>query len=441
MANAPCISSRRGARALALAALGLASCAWQSPVHAQLRLPQLNLPTPSTLPQRPLQALPEVLSSTVPLQDLRTNTVRDLLRRNPDTIEADPRGEPMRRSELVLVSPSPATVDAAVRSGFIVLREQTLGALDLHHVIVRVPPGVGTADALTRLRAIDPQLQVDFNHLYTRSADAPSARVDAVASPTEGGRRVGLIDSGIDRGHRALRAAHVQTWGCNGGERPSPHGTAVASLLVGRDAAFTGVAPESALLAADVYCEQAAGGAVDDIVQAMAWLARERVAVINISLVGPPNRVLEQAVQTLIKRGHLLVAAVGNDGPAAPPLYPASYAGVVGVTGVLPTRRVLPEAAQGPQVMFAAPGAELAVARAGGGYLSARGTSYAAPVVAGLLAQWLSMPEPTAAAAALARLAAAAQDLGPPGRDPVYGLGLVGEGARVAPERVQARAR
>ena len=439
MDAAPCNLSRRSARALALAALGVVSCGWQAPAQAQVRLPQLNLPTPSALPQRPLQALPEVLSNTVPLQDLRTTTVRDLLRRNSDTIEADPRGEPMRRSELVLVSPSAATVDALVRGGFTVLREQRLGELDLHQVVVRAPPGVGTADALARLRAIDPQLQVDFNHLYTRSGDTSAGRVDAVALPMAGPRRIGLIDSGIDRRHRALRGARVQTWGCNGGERSSAHGTAVASLLVGRDAAFAGVAPESTLFAADVYCDQATGGAVDDIVQAMAWLARERVAVINISLVGPPNGVLERAVQALVKRGHLLVAAVGNDGPAAPPLYPASYAGVIGVTGVLPTRRVLPEAAQGPQVMFAAPGAELAVARAGGGYLSARGTSYAAPVVAGLLAEWLSTPGPAAAAAALVRLADAARDLGPPGRDPVYGHGLVGEGARIAPERVQAQ--
>ena len=48
------------------------------------------------------------------------------------------------------------------------------------------------------------------------------------------------------------------------------------------------------------------------------------------------------------------MAAVGNDGPAAPPLYPAAYAGVVGVSGITPARRALPEAAQGPQVMFTA---------------------------------------------------------------------------------------
>jgi len=81
------------------------------------------------------------------------------------------------------------------------------------------------------------------------------------------------------------------------------------------------------------------------------------------------------------RKGHLIVAAVGNDGRRTAAV-PASYAGVVGVTGVTVERRALPEAAQGPQVMFAAPGAELAVARPGGGYVVARGTSFAAPLVA-----------------------------------------------------------
>jgi len=254
-------------------------------------------------------------------------------------------------------------------------------------------------------------------------------------------RRVGLVDSGIDRRHASLRGANVQGWGCEGKESPSPHGTAVASLLVGRDAAFRGAAPGAALYAADIYCGQAVGGAVENLALALAWMARENVAVVNVSLVGPANRMLERAVTALNQRGHLIVAAVGNDGPAAPPLYPASYAGVVGVTGITPTRRVLPEAAQGLQVMLAAPGSELAVARPGGGYVVARGTSFAAPLVAGLLAESLRAPDRLAAAAALARVAGTAQDLGAPGRDPVYGWGLVAERARIAPESVQAAAR
>jgi subtilisin family serine protease len=332
-------------------------------------------------------------------------------------------------------------VDAARALGFAVLREQALPELDLRQLVLRTPEGMSTADALARLRASDPQLQVDFNHLYLRSGDAAGVRADAPSPERTALRRVGLIDSGVDRQHRALRGARVNAWGCNAESLPSPHGTAVASLLVGHDAAFAGVLPDSTLFAADVYCDRPTGGAVEDVVQALAWMARERVAVVNISLVGPANRTLESAVQALMRKGHLIIAAVGNDGPAAPPLYPAAYAGVVGVTGVMPSRRVLPEAAQGAQVMFAAPGAELAAARSGGGYVSARGTSYAAPVVAGLLAEMLSSPEPAAAASALARLTQSAQDLGAPGRDPVFGVGLVGEAARIALERVQAQLR
>ena len=169
-------------------------------------------------------------------------------------------------------------------------------------------------------------------------------------------------------------------------------------------------------------------------------MAREKVPVINVSLVGPPNRLLERAVKAVLARGHLVVAAVGNDGPAAPPLFPAAYSGVLGVTGVGGSGRVLPEAAQGPQVAFAAPGAELAVARAGGrDYAVARGTSFAAPVVAGLLAQSLALPDPAAAARAVTELQQRAADLGAPGRDDVYGWGLVDWAGRVPPARLQAQ--
>lgn len=387
---------------------------------------------------RVLQPLPDLLSSTTPLLDLRMTQVRDLLRRHPDLIEADPRGEPIRRRELLLVSPTDAALAAAAALGLVTLREEAWPELDLRQVVLRVPAGLDTAEALEKLRAAQPDLQADFNHLYARSGDA-TAGAGGAAKQAPGPIRVGLIDGGVDRRHAALRHAGGGSFGCDGRALPSEHGTAVASLLVGRDRGFAGAAVKAELFAADVYCDQPDGGSAEQVVRALAWMARERVAVVNISLVGPPNRLLEQGVAALVKRGHLLVAAVGNDGPAAPPLYPAAYAGVVGVTGVNASRRVLPEAAQGPQVMWAAPGAEMAVAKSGGGYGLARGTSFAAPLVAGLLATQLRVPEVAAAQAAIARLAAAAVDLGAPGRDPVYGRGLLAEDLRVVPEQLQAR--
>jgi subtilisin family serine protease len=157
------------------------------------------------------------------------------------------------------------------------------------------------------------------------------------------------------------------------------------------------------------------------------------VAVISTSIVGPPNRILERVARTLSDRGHVIVAAVGNDGPAARPLYPAAYPGIIGVTGVDSRRRVLPEAGRGPHVDFAAPGTDMLAAADEARYAEVRGTSYAAPLVAGLLAALVERPDPDAVRNAVATLGASAIDLGREGRDEVYGDGLVAESLRAAP--------
>ncbi|MGQ3075940.1 MAG: S8 family serine peptidase [Ferrovibrionaceae bacterium] len=415
------------------AAAGVAQAQLLPPLPDVRRLPGVL----DRIMDRALQPLPELLSPATQLLDLRVTQARDLLRRHPDLIEADPRGEPVRRRELVLVSPTEAGLAAAQALGLVVLREEAWPELELREVVMRVPAGLATAEALERLRAAQPELQVDFNHLYARSGDVATGEGGAVRQT--GPIRVGLIDGGVDRRHDALRRAGGGSWGCGGKPVPGEHGTAVASLLVGRDRGFAGAATKAELFAADVYCDQPDGGSAEQVVRALAWMARERVAVVNVSLVGPQNRLLEQGVAALVKRGHLLVAAVGNDGPAAPPLYPAAYAGVVGVTGVNLNRRVLPEAAQGRHVMWAAPGADMAVARSGGGYGVARGTSFAAPLVAGLLAAALREPDAVRAGVVVGQLAASAVDLGAPGQDPVYGRGLLAEDLRVVPEQLQAR--
>lgn len=416
-----------------------------TPAQAQLRLPPLSTgPGVQGGLDRllgPLPApLPELLPGVTNLVEQRASSVRDLLRRHPDRIEPDPRGDPIRRQELVLVGPSDAALAAAATLGLTLLRDETWPELALRTVVLHVPTGLDTAQALAQLRAAQPDLQVDFNHLYSQSGEVGSPAAPGDTRPV-GPVRVGLIDGGVDRRHPALRHAGGSSFGCEGREWPSPHGTAVASLLVGHDRGFEGAARQGQLMAADVYCNQPDGGSAEAVVAALAWMARERVAVVNVSLVGPANTLLSRGIAALVQRGHLVVAAVGNDGPAAPPLYPAAYPGVVGVSAVNGSRRVLPEAAQGPQVMWVAPGADMAVAQAGGGYAVARGTSFAAPLVAGLLAAELRVPDVKAAAAALEHLAAQAIDLGAPGRDPVYGLGLVGDELRVVPQQLQARLR
>lgn len=167
-------------------------------------------------------------------------------------------------------------------------------------------------------------------------------------------------------------------------------------------------------------------------------MARESVPVINLSIVGPANATLERVVGAMLKRGHLLVAAVGNDGPAAPPLYPASYRGVIGVSAVDRRGRVLPEAGRGAQVMFAAPGHHMVSAAPGEpAYRPVRGTAFAAPIVAALLAQRLTQPDRASAAAAVAALAQQALRANGTSASNESGLGIVGQAFRTDPASAQ----
>jgi subtilisin family serine protease len=376
------------------------------------------------------------------LLDARRLAIRDLLRRHGNVLESDPAGELIVRGELLVVAADAATLDAARSAGFTIGAEPTLPGAEDRIVVLRAPSGLATNEALQRLRSLDPKGRYDFNHEYlpagTTTGGSRQTPAPVGQAPAQTGRpKVGLIDGGVDLRHPALRGADVKTSGCSGALTPSVHGTAIASLLVGRTRGFGGAAQGATLYAADVYCNAPAGGTASRIAEALAWMGREQVAVINISLVGPANRVLEGALRTLTTRGHVIVAAVGNDGPASPPLYPAAYPDVIGVTAVDVRKQVLPEAVRGPQVVFSAPGAEMAVAQSGeSGFSRARGTSFAAPLVAGLLSVAYDASNGIQASAsrrAIESLVQEALDLGAPGRDPIYGHGLVAEGLRVDP--------
>lgn len=361
-----------------------------------------------------------------------------LVRRSRGMLEADPNGWPVVAGEIIAIDLSDAARTRAIAAGFTLIREERLEALDLSTVVFAPPRGQSLGRAVARLRDLDPDAEITFNHIYSpagsREAERPAGR-RAPFSPQALSARLGLIDTGVDASHPALVGSRVTQRGFAGPPRLGAHGTAVASLMVGRSGAFSGANPGGALLAADIYGGQATGGSSSALAQALAWMVEQRAQVVNVSLVGPRNALVERAVERAQVRGLTIVAAVGNDGPAAPPLYPASYKGVVGVTAVNARNRVLPEAGRGPQVDFAAPGADMAAAGPAGTWTSVRGASFASPIVAGLLAGL------GGDATAVQTLSRSARDLGDRGRDPVYGAGLVGADLRVAPSTLGARGR
>ncbi|MGQ0835851.1 MAG: S8 family serine peptidase [Gammaproteobacteria bacterium] len=416
---------------LAAAALGAQAA------RAQIGLPEVQLPG---VPSLPLPVDLDDTLSKVPgrldaqrLLDLRQVRLSTLVRRHRDVLEADPNGAPILRSEALAFAPSAAALERARAAGFTIRRERTLEGLDATLVVLQAPDRMSTRRALKRLRALDPEGAYDFNHVYETTGELTLANgaeeeqaIGVAPAPSVTGP-VGLIDGGVDASHPVFTNTRIQQRGCAGSPVASAHGTAVASLIAGRAERFSGAAPGAELHVVDVYCGTPTGGAADSIVDAFAAMARERVPVINVSLVGPPNRMLETVVRLVIARGHLVVAAVGNDGAAAPPLYPAAYPGVVAVTGVDARRRPLVEAGRGRHVDFAAPGADMSAATSASAYARVRGTSFAAPIVAGLLAAQIASPDRVAAEQALARLIKEAVDLGARGRDATFGDGLVGE--------------
>jgi len=386
------------------------------------QLPQVQVPNV----QVPGVPAPPEVGRTVgrglrELAGARALRAERLLNEHRTELDRDPRGELVVRAEVIAIDITQPALDKALAAKFGVLRTEELADLGVKITILQTPEGMSASRGLKRLRKLDPEGSYDFNHVYLDSGELKAVHTRFAAIDPDSGSgslpagRVGLIDGGIGA-HQALKNLRVHRNGCKGTIVPSAHGTAVASIFVAR-----GNIAE--IFAADVYCGEPAGGAVDAVAAAFGWLAREKVAVINVSLVGPRNALLERVVQTLVARGHVIVAAVGNDGPASPPLYPAAYEGVVGVTGVDGKHRVLIEACRGKHVDFAALGAGVSAAvQAPDQYAAVRGTSFAAPAVAALMAE-LRAPDINGRAQLLAKLATDAQDLGKPGRDDVYGVG------------------
>ena len=288
--------------------------------------------------------------------------MRALVRDHRAELDVDDDGNPIRRDTILAIGLAPGAVAAIRAAGFTITEADGASTLDIGVVTLTPPSGRSPRKALDTLRTLDPAATFSFDHIY-EPAHAPLAPLPGVApavGSTEAGTRapIGLIDGGVGQ-HAAFAGVMIEQRGFAGTPRPSGHGTAVASLLVGRAGAFHGAAPGTPLLVADVYGGNASNGSAAAILRAMAWLAQRGVRVINISLVGPPNAVLAAGVHALAARGIRLVAAVGNDGPAAPPAYPASYPGVIAVTGVDARGRALIEAGKPLHLDFAAPGADM----------------------------------------------------------------------------------
>lgn len=354
------------------------------------------------------------------------------------------------RGEVVASGLDDAALAGLQAQGFSVLaRRPAAGGGDL--VRLRVPRGVAEAEAVRRVAAARPGTRADLNHFYrpqqdgapASSAAAPcAARIcpswQAVGWTPSGGRAclegitIGVVDTGVNADHAVFGGRRIEVVNQRGADDPPSerkHGTAVVALLAGGPgSAVPGLVPEARIVAADPFVRGPGGDERTDVyslVAAMDQLGAAGAQIVNLSLAGPENRVLADAVRRAIGAGRVLVAAVGNDGPRARPMFPAAYPHVIGVTAVDRSGRVYRRALQGAQVDLAAPGVEIPTAASIKGIRPQTGTSFAAPFVSAAAAILLAAEPGLTPQQVAERLAAGARDLGEPGWDPASGHGLV----------------
>lgn len=267
-------------------------------------------------------------------------------------------------------------------------------------------PGTGVVSATLNLPAAESQVEIAPDGPASGAWQAEALHYDQLpGDPLPGhGVVVAMLEKGgVDTGHPALAGAvdpgtHLDGSG-SGTSEPTPHATFVASMMVGQPGQpVPGIAPGATVMPINV-----GDGRESDLIEGIVYAADHGADVVNISLalgcgsLGPIENCpdgLQAAADYAESKGVVVVAGAGNNGdgdevctdPANADLWPAVLDTVVSVGGHSPSGEVWLCSPDRPDVDLLAPAASLLGADAGGGYRIGHGTSYASPLVAGLIA-------------------------------------------------------
>lgn len=332
---------------------------------------------------------------------------------------------------------------SAIRSiGISLDRIEPLEGLGLVMARIQTPGNLNLEQTQARITRVAPTAEIDRNHIYRPSQQAtkstqgqsPSSLVYISGNFTGSGHKIGVIDTAINHDHPVFKSANIVSFDFvrRDVERPMGHGTAILSILAGQSPQYSGLLPDAQYYTASVFYNTKTGNRMattDALVKAISWMKTNQVSVINMSLTGPPNRILKRAIDAAAKRETIVIAAVGNDGPNAAPLYPAAYTDVIGVTAVSDKKKIYRLAGRGNHVDFSAPGVKVRHAAKNKGYKTSSGTSMAAPFVTAVVVSHLNKDK-FDSDLLIKHLIEAAEDLGAKGFDPIYGYGLIQSGVK-----------
>ncbi len=329
------------------------------------------------------------------------------------------------------------SLDELVKDGFSVTNRQYLAGLDLYLAQLEAPDSYdidfGQYDQVMALNTND--LAIDLNHLYSHAQSAPAdqqLRSPAIVKDSSAAGHthpIGIIDSAIMTDHEAFQSSELYSKDFTGsvGKTNVAHGTAVASILVGQSLRYQGLHPGAPLWSASVFFNDSSGqslAATTSIIQGLDWLMQANVHIINMSLAGPENKLLEIAIKRACDKQILIVAAAGNAGPTAKPLFPAAYSCTLAVTALDSQHQIYRRANRGNHIVAAAYGVKIRHADGKNSYQYSSGTSYAAPLFSSWLAENLPADN-TLWQSWLDEQLHHFEDYGPKGKDEIYGFGAI----------------
>ncbi|MDF2052416.1 S8 family serine peptidase [Arthrobacter sp. Cr_A7] len=289
------------------------------------------------------------------------------------------------------------------------------------------------------------------------------------------GVKVAIIDSGVDAQHPDLKGAVAGGYDASGSGQPDgqksvgikpEHGTLVATMLAGRGHqpanatptatpgpapvapdGIMGVAPEAQILSVSTWLgspNPSGKSDQDQIPEAVRWAVDNGAKVINISL-GSTTPQWPQSWDAAFlyaeQKDVVIVAAAGNRiGGNTQVGAPATIPGVLTVAGLDRKGAASVDASsQGISIGVAAPAENLLGGLPGGSYAEWAGTSGSAPIVAGVAALIRSKWPAMSAEQVINRIVSTARDAGAPGKDPLYGFGVLNAEAALKDEVPEAK--
>lgn len=199
------------------------------------------------------------------------------------------------------------------------------------------------------------------------------------------GVTVAIVDSRIDTSHPDFAGKIVVAPDFVSPRRPvaESHGTEVAGIIVAQPnnaMGIAGVAPDARVLALRACWERPLGGVTVcdslSLAKALTYALENHADVINLSLTGPQDRLLETLIGLAIRRNLTVVAAVDKQRPQAS--FPAFVQGVLPVSD-----ERLPN---GLPAVYIAPGRNVPTTGPEGRWTMVSGSSFAAAHVSGLAA-------------------------------------------------------